>query len=128
MTLYSFTVGALLSLVWCITALMLTLFRTTPGSSLFPEIDFASKIPRETRILPYSFQNLLSTLSLANTLEISRALANSKLHVKMDFPSSETERKNPRAVFEAKMDDEDRTSNTMGESEPYIPQRRRSIG
>jgi hypothetical protein len=105
---------------------MFTLVRTTPGSSLFPEIDFASKIPRETSISPYSFQNLLSTLSLANTFEITRALANSKLHVKMNFPSPETEREKPTAVFEYEIEDGDRMSDTAEESEPNLREGRQS--
>jgi hypothetical protein len=41
--LYGFIVGSALSLVWCIVLLALFISFQIPNSSLFPEIDFASR-------------------------------------------------------------------------------------
>jgi hypothetical protein len=67
--------------------------KTTPKTSLFPEIDFASKVarsgsymsPRYTRSGPrYSFQNLLSRLSNSDSYEIRKGLAPSRFYARGD--------------------------------------------
>ena len=99
---------------------MLSLVRTTPGASLFPEIDFASKISREANQLSYSLQNVLSTLSMANTFEIRRALANSKFHVYMNLPSPEIGRDKPITVIDCKIEDDGRAWDRISEGESEI--------
>jgi len=69
-------VGALLSLLWCLIVLSVSLLRPVPPTSLFPEIDFASKIPREA-----SLWNVLARLSMASSWSITRQLAAEKLYL-----------------------------------------------
>ena len=82
-------VGGIISLAWCLSVLALSLIRTTPGSSLFPEIDFVSKLSSKTNPSRHSLQHVLSMLSTANSYEISRELAHSKFYVRINPPSPE---------------------------------------
>jgi len=94
-------VGGLVSLMWCFTALVFSMARTTPRTSLFPEIDFASKVMRHgghnSRCIRlqsrHSFQNVLSRLNNSNTYEIWNALAPSKLYIRV--ADSEVEESRP---------------------------------
>jgi len=78
-------VGGLLSLLWCLILLSVSLGRTTPPTSLFPEIDFASKLgSEETNQEGHSLREVISSLNMAQTFEICRELAPMKVHLRMD--------------------------------------------
>jgi hypothetical protein len=80
-------VGGIISLIWCLTVLALSFSQTTPGMSLFPEIDFASKITADDK--PLSALNVLPAflagLSMAGTTEIKKALERVKFFVHMNI-------------------------------------------
>jgi hypothetical protein len=65
------------------------MIRTTPKTSMFPEIDVASKVASKDPISPAgsrgrrSFQNLLSRLSNSNSHEIRKGLATSSFFVRV---------------------------------------------
>ena len=92
-TLYLFTVGGLVSVLWCFVALVLSMVRITPTTSLFPEIDFASKVARSpgatSSVYPQpgscgSLPNVLSRLSNANSYAIRKGLTPSKFYVRAE--------------------------------------------
>ena len=89
MTLYSFMVGSLFSLVWCLIALNLSLVRITPTTSLFPEIDFASKLLPGAGPSLQSIPPLPSSLSASNTVRVRRDLAGSQFFVRWKPPTKE---------------------------------------
>jgi hypothetical protein len=100
-------VGGIISLLWCLTVLALSFAQTTPGTSLFPEIDFASKItaqdkPSSLNVLPA----FLSGLSMAGTFEIRKALERVKfyVHMNVDSPIS-TGQSMRRSVIEYEIDE-----------------------
>src|SRR5437667_5568 len=88
-------VGGLISLMWCFIALAISMVKTTPRTSLFPEIDFASKVARNGGYLSprytrpgsrYSFQHMLSRLSNSDSYEIRRGLGSSKIYARLADP------------------------------------------
>jgi hypothetical protein len=90
-----------MSLIWCIGVLALSMTRKSPRTSLFPEVDFASKVartgvpvsPRHARSQSRdSFQNVLSGLSNADSREIRRGLAPSTFYVRIAEPEFEGDR------------------------------------
>ena len=102
-TLYSFMVGGFLSILWCFAALCLSLNVQTPNSSLFPEIDIASKAtdaPKSQYPLlspsssygysgssplvqnANSFSSLVAPLNNAGSVEIRKKLANARFYVR----------------------------------------------
>ena len=93
-------VGGVFSLVWCLSVLALSLVRTTPGSSLFPEVDFASKLSTKMNPSPNSLQHVLSMLSTSNSHRISRKLADSSFYVRINPPNPETGDSKPVAFIE----------------------------
>lgn len=99
-------VGGILSLVWCLTVLALSFAQTTPGTSLFPEIDFASKITAEAK--PSSLNVLpafLSGLSMAGTVEIKKALDKVKFYVHMNVDGPVIGRPMRRSVIEGELNE-----------------------
>jgi hypothetical protein len=84
-----FMVGGIVSTIWCFIALGLSIFRIAPTTSLFPEIDFASKIthgvstPREPLPSPLPFHELLSKVSNASSSEIRDVLAPAEIYVRV---------------------------------------------
>jgi hypothetical protein len=112
-------VGGLVSLVWCLIVLVFSLSRVTPGTSLFPEIDFASKVSRDANSPPHSLEDILASLSVANTCEIRKALAHSKFHVQMNPASLELGQGRPVAVMECEVVNEARMLDSVGEVETY---------
>src|SRR5277367_478169 len=95
-------VGGFLSILWCFAALCLSLSVQTPNSSLFPEIDIASKAtdaPNSQHLLSpssspiytgsyplvqnaNSFSRLVSPLNNAGSIEIRKKLANARFYVR----------------------------------------------
>jgi hypothetical protein len=75
-------VGGLFSFLWCCLVLVLSFTRITPGTSFFPEIDFASKLAPGARPELVMVPPLPSSLSLSGSFEIKRALARSKLYLR----------------------------------------------
>lgn len=96
-------VGGLISLFWCLLVLGLSLVRMTPGTSLFPEIDFASKLSGNTMPSSQSLLDILSGLSMANTCEIKKALAHSKFHVQLTSANHELEQGKTVAVMQCEV-------------------------
>ena len=94
-------VGGLLSLVWCLTALGLSMAIIVPKTSMYSEIDFASKltgtegytVSRDSRS---SLPNVVSLLSNSNSREIRKGLADSRFYVPV--PHSEIEGEGNRPV------------------------------
>ena len=83
--------GGLISVLWCLVALGLVLARTTPRTSLFPEIDFASIIAASGYYVARHVGSgrLLRLLSLLNNMgssEIRKGLAPSMLFVTSEEP------------------------------------------
>ena len=82
-------IGGIISLLWCLIVLVLSFSQTTPGTSLFPEIDFASKVTSEDKTLALAFRSalpaFLSGLSMAGTFEIKKALERVKFYVHMNL-------------------------------------------
>lgn len=83
-------VGGFISLLWCLVALVLSMTRIAPKTSMFPEIDFASKVTRHQApdlVLSRNsgssdaLANVLSRLRNANSHEIRKGLAGSEFHV-----------------------------------------------
>ena len=114
-------VGGLFSLLWCLIVLALSLVRRTPGSSLFPEIDFASKVSssREPKPASNSVRDILSTLSTANTFQINRELARSKFYVQMAPANPEYGQDKPIAAIECEIVDDVRISQRMTDVDSY---------
>jgi len=96
-------VGGFLSILWCFASLLLSLYIQTPNSSLFPEIDIASKATdistsqypilspsstySHTGSYPLvqnanSFSRLVSQLNNAGSIEIRKKLANARFYVR----------------------------------------------
>jgi hypothetical protein len=73
-------VGGILSLVWCYIALGMSMMAGTPGTSMFPEVDFAAKVASASTSI-YSLPYLLSLLSNAGSSEIRKALAPARFYV-----------------------------------------------
>jgi len=82
-------VGGLFSFLWCGIVLVLSFTRITPGTSFFPEIDFASKLAPGARPSLLMFPSLPSGSSLSGSLEIKRALARSRLYLTWTSPTVE---------------------------------------
>jgi hypothetical protein len=59
-----------------------------PGTSLFPEVDFAAKVASASTSI-YSLPYLLSLLSNAGSYEIRKALAPARFYVHVVDPDSE---------------------------------------
>jgi hypothetical protein len=112
-------VGGLISLVWCLVVLIFALRRAIPGTSLFPEIDFASKLSTRGNLLSDSVGDILSTLSMANTYEISKALARTKFHLHINPASTELGQDRPVAVMECEDADVVRKLERVGTVEMY---------
>jgi hypothetical protein len=72
--------GGVVSLLWCYCALGLSIRARIPGTSLFPEVDFASKVASASTSI-FSLPYLLSLLSNAGSYEIRKALAPARLYV-----------------------------------------------
>jgi hypothetical protein len=75
-------VGGLVSLVWCIVVLAVCWAEGFPITSMFPEVDFASKVagrttPDDTQSLPA----LLSNLSHSDSNEIRKGLRSSRFYM-----------------------------------------------
>jgi len=96
-------VGGFLSILWCFAALCLSLYVQTPNSSLFPEMDIASKATdmpsSQYPILSpsstinstgsyslvhngNSFSKLISPLNNAGSVQIRKKLANARFYVR----------------------------------------------
>ena len=86
-----FMVGSLFSLLWCLIVLSLTLVRTTPPATYFPDVDLASKVRGEQQSgsQPSSFSDVLSTLSLANSFKISKEISKTQFYVRMRQTSAD---------------------------------------
>ena len=76
-------------MIWCFIALVLAMMVQTPNTSLFPEIDIASKLvtdtPNERHYLedtPRSLAQLLWPLSNASSMEVRRRLSPTRLFVR----------------------------------------------
>jgi hypothetical protein len=87
-TLYGFMVGGLISLGWCIIALVLILRVATPNLSLYPEIDVAGKVVHENsrwtnRQSHYSISGLLSSLSNAGTADIRKQMSFARFYTRV---------------------------------------------
>jgi hypothetical protein len=97
-------VGGFLSILWCFAAMLLSLYVQTQNSSLFPEVDIASKAT-DTPTSQYpilspsstynsytgsyplvqnanSFSRLVSPLNNAGSVEIRKKLANARFYVR----------------------------------------------
>jgi len=85
-TMYIFLVGGVVSIVWCLVVLVVCWVEGFPITSMFPEVDFASKVagrtsPEDTQSLPA----LLSSLSHSDSPEIRDGLGRSRFYMyKMD--------------------------------------------
>jgi hypothetical protein len=86
-TLYSFMVGGLISVVWCLFLFSLALIRPTPQTSFFSEIDLLPKCAAGRFLSTDSFQGMLSRLHSSTTCQITRELAGSMFHVQATSPS-----------------------------------------
>ena len=88
-------IGGLISLFWCIIALALSMAIIAPKTSLFPEIDFASKVTghemggRDSASWD-ALTNALGRLSNAGSREIRKGLAGMKFYLRV----AETEAEN----------------------------------
>ena len=98
--------------------LIFALRRATPGTSLFPEIDFASKMSRGNSS-SHALGDILSTLSMANTYEISKALTHSKFHLQVNPADTELGQDRPVAVMECDAVEEARKVDRVGTVERY---------
>src|SRR5579871_6620548 len=69
--------GSLISIIWCYTIMVVCLFRSTPATSVFTEIDFASKVTFAPYMGfgRYSIQELLSSLNESSSYQILRRLS-----------------------------------------------------
>jgi hypothetical protein len=81
-------IGGILSLTWCIIALIVILQVATPNLSLYPEIDVAGKVIHENsrwinRQSHYSISGLLSSLSNAGTREIKKQMAFARFYTRV---------------------------------------------
>src|SRR5579859_2695290 len=87
-------VGGLFSLIWCLVVLTICMRQRTPVTSLFGDIDFASKLLPEAQPFINSVPPLTSSLSMASTCKIRRELAPVRFHVQWDsVPSPDTRRR-----------------------------------
>lgn len=84
LTLYMFMIGGLVSLLWCLIVLSVSLARRPLPPSFFPEIDFASKIVSESKFPSHtsSLWHVLSNLRMANSFEITKELAKTKFYMR----------------------------------------------
>jgi hypothetical protein len=87
-TIYLFSVGGFISLVWCFVALIASMQIQTPNFSLYPEIDIAARVTGEKGydpapfFSPRSFAQLLWPLRNAGSAEVRRRLALTKFFVR----------------------------------------------
>lgn len=89
-TLYSFIVGGLVSLIWCLTTLCFVLHIRIPKLSLFPEIDITSKVVTESngQVVHDSSSSiaalsiLLSPLSNAGSIAVRKGLRYLRVYVR----------------------------------------------
>jgi hypothetical protein len=80
--LYSFLVGGILSLLWCFIVLIVPMRIHAPNTSVFPEMDIASKLPDASHGMGgNSVAQLLAPLSNAESLEIRHRLAYRRFQV-----------------------------------------------
>src|SRR5436190_16069447 len=99
-------VGGLISLIWCIGALALSIAKIIPNISMYPEIDFASKVTgyqapeirERNSVSSGAITNVLSRLSNANSREIRKGLAGSKFYVRVTETDVEGEKEGIRPV------------------------------
>lgn len=85
-TLYSFFAGGVLTLIWCLSALFLSMMTQTPNTSLFPEIAFAAKIERTQHRrygLPPSLLETLEPLNNSGSIETRRHLSSERIYVRL---------------------------------------------
>jgi hypothetical protein len=101
-------VGGLFSVLWCFVALVLSMVRKTPSTSMFPDIDFAAKVTQRRALSVYprpqpreGFTDVLAGLTNATSYEIRKRLAPSELYVHV--ATSDVEGDGPLRM----MDDDD---------------------
>lgn len=96
-------VGGFIALIWCFGTLCASWWIPTPEASLFPEIDFASKLPPIEKLnimnleeKPKAYSSVVersiadfSTLSNAGTLEIKRRLARARFFIQFSKNKSD---------------------------------------
>ena len=97
-TLYSFMVGGLFSFLWCGIVLVLSFTRITPGTSFFPEIDFASKLEPGVTPSLMMIPSLHSGLSMSDSWEIKRALARSRLYLRWSSKVEQPEQDSKESI------------------------------
>ncbi len=85
-TLYLFMIGGLLSLGWCIIVMTLSMAGSPPKTSMFPEVDFASKVTEQhanrDSLAVESLTDELARLSNATSREIRSGLARNKFYIR----------------------------------------------
>jgi len=85
-TLYLFMIGGLLSLGWCIIVMILSMAGSPPKTSMFPEVDFASKVTGQhadtDSLAAEPLINELARLSNATSREIRTGLARNKFYIR----------------------------------------------
>lgn len=69
--------------------LVLSLVRITPGTSFFPEIDFASKLAPGASPTLLTVPSLASVLCRSDSFEIKRALGGSRFYLRWGSPTVE---------------------------------------
>jgi hypothetical protein len=87
-------IGGLISLLWCIIALALSMAIIAPKTSMFPEIDFASKVTghemgRRDSVSWDALTNVLGRLSNAGSREIRKGLVGMKFYLRVAETVSE---------------------------------------
>jgi hypothetical protein len=82
-TLYSFMIGGFISLIYCVVIVCLGLFVKVPNNSLFPEIDFSSKVAVGDKFASsYSYSSLVANMSNADSFEVTRRLESSRFYLR----------------------------------------------
>lgn len=108
-SLWVFAVGAVVVAGWCLIVLTVCMFVETPNSSLFPDVDFASRIVGPPRFsisdLSLSISQLFYSLSNAKSSQIIGKLRNKRFYV---WRSSNTRQPNGGHVSLALVAEKDR--------------------
>jgi len=82
-TMYTFIIGGIISLLWCLVVLTVSLSRgQLVAGTLFTEVDVASKLPQFGQL-----RDVLSSLSITNSWKICRELANQILQLEIISPT-----------------------------------------
>lgn len=84
--------GGIASIIWCLSLLAVCWAEGFPITSLFPEVDFASKVAGVPASGGQSLPSLLSQLSYSTTNQIRKVLGSAMFYMYPSLPEGERER------------------------------------